>query len=130
MVKARSDYKSTIRKCRYDYDKEKTNKLLCNRHKNARLYWNMLKEAAGIKRSNISMSMFEKYFKAVNNPDDSYFSPDEDVIYFIERYEKDEFRIMFNELNTCISVTEITTAIKQLKNNRSGGPDCLINEFF
>jgi DNA-directed RNA polymerase subunit E'/Rpb7 len=54
----------------------------------------MLKEAAGIKKSNISMSMFEKYFKAVNNPDDVYFSPDEDAIYFIERYENDEFKII------------------------------------
>ena len=37
---------------------------------------------------------------------------------------------MFSELNTCITITEITAAINQLKTNRSGGPDCLINEMF
>ena len=76
------------------------------------------------------MSMFENYFKAVNNPEDRYFTPDEDIMYFIDRYENDEFKIMFSELNTRITITEITAAINQLKTNRSGGPDCLINEMF
>ena len=51
-------------------------------------------------------------------------------MYFIDRYENDEFKIMFSELNTRITITEITAAINQLKTNRSGGPDCLINEMF
>jgi len=38
-----------------------------------------------------------KYFKAVNNPDDPFFKPDEDVLYFNERFVRDEFQTMFNE---------------------------------
>ena len=37
---------------------------------------------------------------------------------------------MFNELNTEISFTELLSAIKQLRNGASGGPDLLLNEFF
>ena len=37
---------------------------------------------------------------------------------------------MFAELNAFISIVEIEKAIKQLKNNKSGGPDYLLNEFF
>ena len=37
---------------------------------------------------------------------------------------------MFDELNTEILKTELLTAIKQLRNGASSGPDLLINEFF
>ena len=38
MVKARSEYKSLIRQCRYNYDKEKTSRFITAKHKNARMY--------------------------------------------------------------------------------------------
>ena len=130
MVKARSEYKSEIRKCRYDYDREKTNKFAQSKNKNAEQYWNMLKELAHVKPTNIPLSSFEEYFKAVNNPADIFYTPDEDVLFFNERYVNDEFSIMFDELNIDFSQTEILQSIKQLKTNKSGGPDMLLNEFF
>ena len=133
MVKARSEYKSEIRKCRYDYDREKTNKFVQSKNKNAKQYWNMLKEPAHVKPANIPLSSFEEYFKAVNNPADNFYTPDEDVLFFKERYVNDvndEFSIMFDELNIDFSQTEILQSIKQLKTNKSGGPDMLLNEFF
>ena len=42
----------------------------------------------------------------------------------------DKFSIMFEELNLNFSQNEILQSIKQLKTNKSGGPDKLINEFF
>ena len=99
------------------------------KHKNAKLYWRMLKESAGVKSANIQLSMFEQYFKAINNPTDPFFSPDEDILYFNERYEKDEFNIMFDELNQDFSTDEIMKSINQLKTNKSGGPDKILNEF-
>ena len=76
-----------------------------------------------MKSANIQLSSFEQYFKAINNPMDPFFSPDEDVLYFKERYEKDEFNIMFDELNLDFSSDEIIQSINQLKTNKSGGPD-------
>lgn len=130
MVKARSGYKMLLRKCRYEFDREKTNKFVNAKNKNAKLYWNMLKELSHVRPADIPLSSFEEYFKAVNNPSDPYFTPDEDVIQFNERYVRDEFCIMFDELNEELSQEEILKAIKQLKTNKSGGPDKLINEFF
>lgn len=130
MVKARSEYKSMIRKCRYEYDKEKTSRFINAKFKDAKLYWNMLKETAGIKSANIPLSSFERYFKAINNPSDPFYTPDEDVIFFNDRYEKNEFSIMFDGLNVNFSQEEILKAIHQLKTNKSAGPDKLINEFF
>ena len=130
MVKARSRYKKLIRKRKYEYDRDKTNTFINAKNKNAKLYWNMLKEAANVKPANIPLSSFEEYFKAVNNPSDPYYAPDEDVIFFNERYVNDEFCIMFEELNSNFSHVDILKAIKQLKTNKSGGPDKLINEMF
>jgi hypothetical protein len=90
----------------------------------------MLKEVSGVKQSNISLSSFENYFKAINNPDNRFFTPDDDKIDFINRYETNEFKIMFHELNTQISADEINLAIKQLSTNKSGRPDLLLNVFF
>ena len=130
MVKARSDYKTTLRKARYEYDKQKTLRFENARFKNAKLYWNLLKESAGVKPANIPLTDFEQYFKAINNPVDPFYSPDEDILYFNERYENNEFEIIFEELNLSFTLDEILKAIGQLKANKSSGPDMLINEFF
>ncbi|XP_053393684.1 uncharacterized protein LOC128555432 [Mercenaria mercenaria] len=130
MVCKRLQYKACIRKARLNYDRSETQKLLDSRKKNAKLYWKMLKGAAGVKDANISLDTFEKYFRSVNNPEDRFFTPDDDILYFMERYENNEFNIMFEELNVPFTNSDIITAIKQLKNNKSGGLDLYLNEFF
>ena len=59
-----------------------------------------------------------------------FFQIDEDILFFNERYVRGEFQIMFDELNGEILRTELLTAIKQLRNGASSGPDLLLNEFF
>ena len=129
-VKARNEYKSALRQARFVHDKAKTDKLINARYKNAKLYWNMLKSVSHIPIDSSRLSDFETYFRAVSDPDDHLFTPDEDVLHFNERYLQNEFTIMFEELNSKISNSEILTAIKQLKTNKSAGPDLLLNEFF
>lgn len=75
------------------------------------------------------MSDFVRYFKAVNNPEDPFFSVDEDAEVLFNRYINGEIQVMFNELNSKITSTEIYKSIKELKNGKSSGPDRLINEF-
>jgi len=75
MVHRRSEYQDCIRKAKFMYNNSKTNTLLLARHKNARLYWQMLKYSCGIKNNSISQHMIETYFKAVNCPDDPIFLP-------------------------------------------------------
>ena len=129
MTRARTAYKSCIRKCKFDYDKLQTENLIKARHKNAKIYWNMLKKCAGIKQPNVTIDVFKQYFKSVNDPSDPFFTPDDDIVHFIERYENNEFNVMFKELNEGFSIDEVTKAINQLKTNKSGGPDLLLNEF-
>ena len=58
------------------------------------------------------------------------FEVDDDNLFFNERYVRGEFQIMFHELNMERLRTELLTAIKQLHNGASSGPDLLVNEFF
>ena len=87
-------------------------------------------ELAHVKPANIPVSSFEQYFRSINNPLDPFYSPDEDIVFFNERFANGEFNIMFEELNIGISHEEILNAIKQLKLNKSSGPDMLLNDFF
>lgn len=130
MVSARSIYKKTLRQARYRYDCKQTKKLNDLRYKNAKDYWKLLKSAANVSQPKISLNNFAAYFKAVNNPESDFYTPDEDVLHFYDRYVKGEIQVMFNELDVPISEDEIAKAIHQLSNGKSAGPDRLLNEFF
>ena len=80
--------------------------------------------------NSLSADMFADYFKAINDPNDVFFHPDEDVLIFNERYVKGEFQVMFDKLNENLSESEIRKAINQLKLGKSCGPDNLVNEVF
>lgn len=91
----------------------------------------MLKQTAKIEtNSKISSQTFSRYFQAINNPTDRFYQADEEILFFNERYLKGELQTMFDELNVEISLLEIKTAVKQLKNGKSAGPDLLLNDFF
>ena len=114
----------------YIYDKAKTDKLISNKYQNAKAYWRLLKQTANKNTKNsISSKQFADYFKAVNDPSDRFYQVDEDILFFNGRYVRGEFQIIFDELNREILKTELITAIKQLRNGASSGPDLLLNEF-
>ena len=59
-----------------------------------------------------------------------FYTPDDDVIYFNERYLIGELQVMFSELDATISTAEISKAINEHSKGKSAGPDRSINEFF
>lgn len=129
LVRARSEYKSTIRQAKYNFRKEETSRLINAKYKNARLYWKMLKDSQGPKKCTIDMDTFAKFFEKINNPSEDFFKPDPDVLEFNEKYHNGELPIIFEELNGTISLDEIREAVNQTKTGKSGGPDLLLNEF-
>jgi len=100
------------------------------RYKNGKEYWSLFKSTTcqSTIKANISTQRFAEYCSAVNDPQSTFFQPDEDALSFNERFLNCELQIMFNELESEISHAEIERACKQLKDNISGG-DFLINEF-
>ena len=53
MIHARSQYKACLRKSTFNFDKCQTKKLVDSRFKNAKKYWDMLKQCPGVKHSNV-----------------------------------------------------------------------------
>jgi len=54
------------------YDKTQTKRLEQARYKNAKQYGNMLKQTAGVNNANISLSVFEHYFRCINDPQNRF----------------------------------------------------------
>ena len=131
MCKARSKYKHIIRNFFFESRKDNTLKLLKARVSNAKDYWKLLKGfSLGPNSTAVSADSFAKYFKTINNPESAFYQPDDDIIDFNNKYLNDELQIMFEELDVDISNEEVLKSIKQLRNNSSGGPDLLLNDFF
>ena len=64
MVKSRSEYKTAVRKFKYNIRKQNTEMLIVSKEKNAREYWKLLKQSQ-IKSNSQSLSAqnFYEYFK-------------------------------------------------------------------
>ena len=104
--------------------KEKTCNLITSKSKNVKEYWKLLKQAAYItNKCSIDAKRFAEYFQSVSASDDRFYQPDEDIIYFNERYVQGEFQVMFEQLNLPISYEEIKRGVGQLRNGASAGPD-------
>ncbi|MCG8044774.1 MAG: reverse transcriptase domain-containing protein, partial [Candidatus Thiodiazotropha endolucinida] len=130
MVQARAEYKRVLRQSRYEHRKSKTQKLEKARFENAKDYWKLLKNlCTNNSPKKLTSQHFAEYFKAINNPDSRFFQADDDILFYNERYVKGELQIMFQELDTEISVSEIIKGVKSLKNGKSSGPDLFLNEF-
>ena len=133
MVKARTDFKMTVRKFKSELEKAKTKRLIDAKYKNAKEYWKLLKDAANTHTRTpkcLPTNTFAEYFKSINNPDSVFFQPDEDILYFQQRFLDSEIQVMFSERDVEITKEEIIKSIRQLKNGKSGGLDKLLNEFF
>ena len=65
------------------------------RYKNARDYWKLLKSASNAGRPNIPLTNFERYFKAVNNPDSDFYVVDKEIILSNDHYIRGELDVMF-----------------------------------
>lgn len=117
MVKALTEIKNTLRKFHFEQDRQKSLKLIQTNFNNAKEYWKLLKDSVmQTKPKNLSSSDFDIYFKSINNPDDPFFQPDEDIVYFNEQFFfNTEIQIMFDELNCQITKEEITKAKSRLK---------------
>ena len=124
MVRARSTFKSSVRKFNRECQINKTNKLIKARFKDAKEYWRLLKQSqAGSQPKNLSADIFAEYFKAINDPEDQFYQADDDVLEFNRRFLNSESQVMFAELDVEITTQEIIKGIRELKLGRSGGPD-------
>ena len=67
--------------------------------KNTKAYWSLLKSTTcqSTIKPNISTQRFVEYFRAENDPQSTFFQPDEDVPSFNERFLNGELQIMFRK---------------------------------
>lgn len=89
----------------------------------------MRQTAASNNESTITPQEFEDYFRKLSDPNDSFYVADDDVLNYDQLYESDGLQIVFDKLNSEITIEELRLAIGQLKNGKSAGPDAILKEF-
>ena len=129
MVKCRNKYVAHSRRCRKDFDRFQTDKLLKTKCENVKEYWRMLNKSNKVaKKPNIRYNQFFYYFKQISLPDDPFYRADADIVDYVN--DKNSLEIMYNDLDKPFTVKEVESALKQLKQNEAAGLDLLLNEFF
>ena len=83
MVYMRSKYKTKVRQCKSDYDKQFTYQL-----KNSKEFWKLLRSQKQKNKSVISPNYFLEYFKKLSNPDNVDYIVDDDIYEYMRQYNK------------------------------------------
>ena len=94
-------------------------------------FYHLLLRDVSQHKCDILLEDFVNHFKDINNLNKTHCNLYEpEIKCTLNRYEKEEFNVMFKELDVDIMHSEVKTAIEQLKAGKSAGHDLLINEFF
>ena len=120
-------YKKEIKKSIHAYNKQFASRLRSAKSNNPKEYWNIINNTkVGEKyKCNISKEIFLDHFRKLNEKTRIQ-RPQDDENINIDQLNKD----LNNELINCrIDSTEVSRAIKNLKNNKSHGIDLICNEF-
>ena len=113
-------YKSLLKSKFKNYFEKRDKKLKEMKVNNPRLYWDTIQgKAKGNRTGDLSAGEFGSFFKNLN----VQIEADTSEISF-----STENKNPFEELNAPFSESELKNALKNLKNNKSNGPDELLNE--
>ena len=118
--KTRKNYKSLLTSKFQGFLEKKKKRLKQTKVKNPRIYWEMIKgRSKGSNVGDLSVDDFGNFFKNLNSQDETSTSN-----LCLETPQKDPF----DELNVPFTENELKKALKNLKNNKSTGPDDILNE--
>ena len=130
MSECRRRYKYLSRRKQNSHDTFETKKLISARFTNVKLYWKLLSGKKSRSACPISTADWYNHFLMLSNPDDDFFTADEDISSEVRQTIENDMRAIYEELDCPISEDEIRLAVKGLKRAKCGGDDMLLNELF
>ena len=89
----------------------------------------MLKQSAHIKSPDIPLSSLENVLKQFITLKTHSFKLTK-ILCILMNDVRDEFQVMFHELDSDVSLEEVNKGIKQFKLSKSAVPDNYLNEYF
>ena len=117
------EYKSTISKAVKNFKKQRVDKLRNLKTLKPRDYWKIINSVDKHSSSLPPLNELHAFFKELNSAEKEQTKKDEHAENNFENLN--EINI---ELNQPITQQEVLQAVKKLKNNKSSGPDCILNE--
>lgn len=128
LAKARRIFETCARKSWYEYDKTCTAQLLKACVENANEYWKLLRKF--LLKIDLSPDELVDYFEQVNNLDNHFYEPGEDIINFVEHYVNNELQVMFDEVNVPITQNDNASCINNVSSGRPCGSNLLPTDLF
>ena len=95
------------------------------RSSNPKEYWSIVNSKRKKERSNVNILDFYNHFKNVNSNDDDH----DDIHHDLNDLNLDETFDDSMCINVPITIDEILKAVQCIRNNKSPGPDAVINEY-
>ena len=134
MINACKNYKTTVSKYHGIYIRSLQNKIRKMRTEKPKEYWKLIHS---IDKNNdeipISIDVLFNYFKTLNSDDTDMFVEEiqnnENIVLDRSVLENANLNIHPSALNDPITESEIILSINLLKQNKSSGSDCIINEY-
>ena len=115
-------YKKFIKKAQRKHNKELQKHIRNLKSSDPKAYWNILNKSKDSNKTmgNISLNVFMKHFKKLSS------SPIQDTDNVKQTFTDESINV---DINRLFSLDEILTVVKKLKNRKTSGIDCVVNEF-
>ena len=131
MVAARSRYAAKVRQCKRNHDAVATSKLQLYFTKDQKSFWKILRPKHRGYYAILDLQDYFKYFKSLNSPGlIQEVGENVNISQYLNAYARGLIKSEYDELNDCISESEVNRAIADLKCGKAAAGDLLINELF
>ena len=130
MVEKRRAYNIHKKRCRNAYSTMKTKEFVTAKKKNSSDVWRLLSCKKKQPVPDISTNSFYEHFRDLNKNTCVNSELENDINMYNKSYDEGKLEQIYDELNVQINNKEVLEAINNLKLDKSGGDDMLVNEIF
>jgi hypothetical protein len=118
------EYKTVLNKVMKDYRKKMTKEMKTLRSQNTKEYWRILNQCDHSRQPNIPFLDLVDIFKNLNSSVSDNVNAEN-----TQKLEQNSVNLLNERINRNITQNEIFKCIKNLKNNKTCGDDCIIDEY-
>ena len=118
------EYKKVLNKAMKNYRKKMIKEMKTLRSQNTKEYWRILNECDHSSQPNIPFLDLVDFFKNLNSSVSDNVNEEN-----TQKLEQNSVNLLNERINRNITQIEIFKSIKNLKNNKTCGDNCIINEY-
>lgn len=128
LISQKSRYKRTVKSKRRKYEYNKVREIERMRNSKPRDFWKLFSKNNHNNGNKVPVEDFHTYFKTLQ--DEIFKVVNNEAEEFCDNHDFNAYGCRFEELDVPVTVAELSSVVKKLKNNKASGNDLLLNEYF